>query len=143
MQIGPIPPAYVYFVLVKYAGYTAYCKYAIEPRLTASDKPIRPAWMAGGARTLMGVAIGAIALALWKIPAIDHIYDSAPEILFWVVLIPVGIAEWWMVLQVVYRNSVRLSPRVALIAGGTLATLALDFVGMFFAVTLPGGLRMC
>jgi hypothetical protein len=143
MQVGPIPLAYVYFVLVKYAGYAAHCRYVIQPRVTAFDKPIRPAWIVGGVRTLIGVTIGAVALALWKIPAIDHAYDSAPEILFWVVLIPAGFAEWWVVLRVMYRNSMRISTRVAFVAGGTLASLALDWIGMVFAVTLPGGLRMC
>jgi hypothetical protein len=108
MPAGPSVLGFVYFAAAKYAGYTAFCRWFIEPRVRALEPPpanVQPAWKAGGVRTLLGVAVGAVVgLGFWKIPFFST-HDNAAEVLFFALLVPVRVFEWWLLLRLMYPQS--------------------------------------
>jgi hypothetical protein len=143
MPAGPGPTGFVYFIAAKYVGYTAYCRWAIQPRVQQSENPVRSAWIAGALRTLIGVAIGAVVgLSFWKIPYFAS-HDNGSEAAFWGLLVPVRIGEWWLLLQLMYKGLLNRRQRLGLIGGGIFTSFALDFIGVVCAFALPGGMWVC
>jgi hypothetical protein len=149
MPAGPSELGFVYFAAAKLAGYTAFCKWVVTPQLSYayagdSSRESPSAWKAGSARTLIGVGIGVVlGLAFWRIPyfANHDFYDNG---VFFLVLLPVRIGEWWLLLRWIYRDF-PVSPRrrAAIIAEGIVASFVLDLVGVFTAFVAPGGMWVC
>jgi hypothetical protein len=161
MPAGGTFMGFVYFAAAKYAGYTAFCKWFIGSQLedlsgqrndespagssTSSENPPLPSfWIAGGARTLIGVAIGTfVGLGFWNIPYFAN-RSIIAEPLFFVGLVPVRILEWWLLLAWIYKAFPVPPKRVALIiAVGILVSFALDVVGIISAFVIPGGVWVC
>lgn len=147
MPAGPTSIGFAYFAAAKYLGYTAYCKWAIEPRLdwTGSERKAPPsAWLAGGARTLIGLVIGvAVGIGFWSIPYFSS-HDSTAELIFFSALVPVRIFEWLLLLCWIYRGSQRSrATTVALICCGIVVSFLLDALGILSAFVLPGGMWVC
>ena len=147
MPAGAMPLGFVYFAAAKYLGYTAYCKWAIEPQLDwpgpeRSGPP--PVWIAGGARTLIGVVIGAIVgIGFWSIQYFSS-HDSIANLIFFSALVPIRVFEWWLLLRWIYRGSRRSrSAIVALICCGIVVSFLLDGLGIVAAFVLPGGAWVC
>jgi hypothetical protein len=147
MPAGPSELGFVYFAAAKLVGYTAFCKWVITPQLTyaGDSQPSLPSvWKAGAARTLIGVGIGVIiGLAFWRIPyfATHDFYDNG---IFFLVLLPVRIGEWWLLLRWIYRDfPVAGRRRAAIIAEGILASFILDLIGVLTALVMPGGMWVC
>lgn len=142
---------FVYFAAAKYAGYTAFCKWFIGSQLedtpllgTQGAAPLPSVWKAGAARTLIGLAFGAVVgLGFWSIPYFST-HDALAEPLFFVGLIPVRIFEWWLLLAWIY-NAFPVSPkrRALIILVGILVSFALDVLGIASAFALPGGVWVC
>lgn len=79
MSAGPAAGGFAYFAIAKFIGYTAFCRWVIEPRLyenatlPASALSAQPpdslqpvsAFQAGAARTVIGVLAGALAGLLY------------------------------------------------------------------------------
>jgi hypothetical protein len=147
MPAGGEPLGFVYFVGVKYAGYTAYCAWAIQRAVrkvaVPGATPVAP-WLAGGARTLIGVVVGAaVSLGYWAIPFFST-HDGWMRWLFFGLLIPVRVGEWWLLLRWIYGGfSLQDSTRWKLIAGGIGTSFGLDGLGIVAAFVLPGGLWVC
>jgi hypothetical protein len=164
MPGGPAAIGFVYFAAAKLVGYTAFCRWAIQPQaefalnlqasgmtastpLTSSEdyaRRVPAAWKAGAVRTLIGVAIGAaVGLGFWKIPYFAE-HDFIDQFWFFALLVPVRIGEWWLLLKWIYRES-RFSERqkIALIATGIVASFVLDALGVVTAMILPGGFWVC
>lgn len=138
---------FVYFAAVKYAGYSAYCRWAIEPRLHNSGgatSPAPSAWKAGAVRTLIGLGIGTVVgLGFWKIPYFSQ-QDGLATFLFFGFLVPVRALEWWLLFCWIYGiGSLGESTGWKLISGGIAASFALDGLGILAAFVLPGGIWIC
>lgn len=159
MPAGPAPLGFLYFAAAKFVGYSVFCRYAIESQL---DEPVREIreelfssleetpygfpsmWKAGGIRTLIGLVIGVIiGLGFWQIPYFDK-HDSVANSLFFSLLVPVRIGEWWLLLRWVYGNyALTIRERVTIIAIGIVSSFALDAIGIISAFILPGGMWVC
>jgi len=64
-------------------------------------------------------------------------------LLFFIFLVPVRIAEWWLLIRLAYRSLLGSVELRNLIGGGILASFALDAIGIFCAFALPGGMWVC
>lgn len=164
MPAGPEALGFVYFAAAKLVGYTAFCRWAIQPQaefaltlqasgVAGSTQPISSkghsrhapaAWNAGAVRTLIGVAIGAaVGLGFWKIPYFAE-HDVIDKLWFFALLVPVRVGEWWLLLKWIYRESpFSERQKIALIATGIVASFALDALGVVTAMILPGGFWVC
>lgn len=174
MPAGPSELGFVYFAAAKLVGYTSFCKWVIAPQLAWTEggasnassassseiglmlnwidsdpseekHPTLPsAWKAGAIRTLIGIAVGAVVgLAFWKIPffAKHDIFDNG---LFFGLLVPVRVAEWWSLLALVYREfPISGRWRMAIIGEGIVGSFVLDALGVIFAFVMPGGMWVC
>ncbi len=147
MPAGPDALGLVYFAATKFAGYTAYCRWAIQPRaakVTTSIEQLPNAWKAGAWRTLIGLGIGTVVgFGFWRISSSDS-GDSLANFLFFALLIPVRVFEWLFLLQTSYRSiSFPSRSRNTLVAGGIVASFSLDAAGIIAAFVLPGGMWVC
>jgi len=147
MPAGPAELGFVYFAAAKLVGYTAFCRWAIGPQLsnTGVDAPPIPSvWKAGAARTILGVAIGVtLGLGFWNVPWFAQ-HDVIAEPLFFAVLVPLRVFEWWLLLRWIYgKFQFRREQRIGLIAGGIAASFVLDALGLVAAWVLPGGMWVC
>lgn len=148
MPAGPGALGFVYFASAKLVGYTAFCRWAIEPQFEQSETdltaPMPNAWKAGAARTGIGVAIGAIVgLGFWSIPWLSRLGDSA-TLIFFALLIPIRFFEWWLLLKWIYGEfDLSNYRRAGLITTGILASFAVDALGVAAAFILPGGVWIC
>src|SRR5215469_1894201 len=106
MPAGPEPMGFAYFAAAKFLGYSAYCGFALqrkEESLAPDKRQISP-WIAGAIRTVIGLAVGAVVgLGFWKIPFFDR-HDTLAESLFFVLLIPVRVGEWWVLMRIFYKE---------------------------------------
>jgi len=147
MPAGGTAVGFIYFAAAKYAGYTAYCRWGIQPQL---DKPedlfpqLPSAWKAGAVRTLIGLVIGAVVgFGFWAIPRFSH-HDNAGEVLFFSMLVPVRAFEWWVLLRWVYKDfTLTNGQRTLLICVGIVVSFLLDGLGILSAFVLPGGMWVC
>ena len=145
MPAGPSELGFLYFAAAKFAGYTAYSRWAIQPQAenTGSTTKGPSAWKAGAARTLIGICAGVtVGLLFWKLPGISN--GITATILFFAVLALVRIFEWWLLLKWLYRSfPLQHNQRNVLIGGGIVTSFVLDAVGIGAAFVLPGGMWVC
>jgi hypothetical protein len=150
MPGGPGPLAFAYFAAVKFAGYSTYCKFAIEPWIrrhpeTATAQPT--AWKAGAVRTLIGIAVGVAygGLFLWLASLVPKAGDSSvATAVFFALLIPIRVFEWKLLWRWMYKPSeARSADNGWVIAGGVATSFLLDAIGMAAAWALPGGFWVC
>jgi hypothetical protein len=156
MPAGPAPLGFAYFAAAKFIGYTGFCHFFIAPkckevldRTSNSDsselrKGVPLSIKAGVIRTLIGLVTGAIVgIGFYKIPQIAMRY-SPDTPYFFALLIPVRIAEWWLLLRWVYGDF-HLTPRqyLGIIAIGIVTSFALDGLGVLAAFVIPGGAWIC
>jgi hypothetical protein len=152
---------FAYFAVAKFLGYTAFCRWIIEPRLLGSvatagqpstlfpsetSAPKLPsAFKAGAARTVIGVAAGALAgLSFFSgIPGLEK-HGELTTVIFFALLVPIRIGEWWFLFWWIYREfPVSNNIRGRLITYGIFVSFALDAVGILAAFVLPGGVWIC
>jgi hypothetical protein len=101
---------YLGFVAVKFAGYSLAAR-AITWSYARND--LNP-FLVGGARTLIGIATGAAYLGVWLSAAYFGVgaFARPPsaitgEVLYLAGLLPVRIAEWWLLLWIFYDRQLR------------------------------------
>jgi hypothetical protein len=147
MPAGPSEFGFVYFVAAKYAGYTAFSRWILAPRLGPADSTytkIPSPFFGGLVRTLIGVGVGAlVGLGFWKIPAFES-HSGLATTLFFVLLIPLRIGEWWVLLKTVYREfRCPAEDQTRIIVMGIFTSFCLDALGILAAFILPGGMWVC
>ena len=139
MPGGASSPAIGYLVFggIKFAGYSLAAR-SISKRYQRTD---RNAYAVGGTRTLIGVIAGALYFGLLSFLPREAVATGG--LVFLVGLVPMRIAEWWLLLWVFYDRGLeqrRLGWRVVALA--TLWSFALDIpaiAGAFFT----GGFWIC
>jgi hypothetical protein len=147
MPAGPSAFGFVYFAAAKFAGYTAFCRYVIGLECRDRETPTPPipsAWKAGAVRTGIGLVVGTVVgLSFWRIPYFAQ-HDPWDTPIFFAILIPIRIAEWWLLLHWIYRVF-DFSPiqKAKLILLGIVTSFALDGLGILVAFVLPGGMWVC
>jgi hypothetical protein len=152
MAAGGTELGFAYFAAAKFAGYTAFCRWAIQPQIeyaislseTPVSRTIPAAWKAGAARALIGLAIGAIfGVGFWQLQFWAS-HEDAKEYLFFVLLIPVRVFEWGLLLRWIYKG-LPLPSRsfITLMVVGILISFALDVIGIVCAFVMPGGAWVC
>ena len=102
---------YATFCAIKFAGYTA----AAHFLSMSYNRDDLASWKVGGVRTLIGMAAGAAYYGLWTlIPRMTHptagLFDGFPY-LYLAGLLPVRIAEWWLLIWLFYDRALRQPPR--------------------------------
>lgn len=161
MPGGPAPFGFAYFAAAKFIGYTAFCRWVIEPRITASlpgsdyssthfadaiafSEP-RSAFQAGAARTAIGIIAGTASGLLLFSGFLDHLHSERLAFaIFFALLIPIRIFEWRLLLWWMYREFPLASrSRAIVISFGIVTSFALDAVGFFAAFAIPGGAWIC
>jgi len=147
MPAGPAELGFVYFAAAKLVGYTAFCRWAIEPQLSNAGvdlPPIPSVWKAGAVRTFIGVGIGVtLGLGFWNVPWFAH-HDLVGEPLFFLILVPVRVFEWWLLLRWIYRkHPLRRGQRIGLVVSGIVVSFVIDALGLVAAWVLPGGMWVC
>ena len=145
MPAGPQPLGFVYFAAAKYVGYSVFCKYTLQRKQDSlSEAQAVSPWVSGAARTAIGVVVGGlVGLSFWKIPFFAR-RDNLDQLLFFSLLVPVRIGEWWLLLRLFYKELLRhWKIASVLILFGILVSFALDFLGIVTACVLPGGMWVC
>jgi hypothetical protein len=128
MPVGISTPGlgYATFCAIKFAGYTA----AGHFLSMQYDRDVS-AWKVGAVRTLIGMAAGAAYFGLWHL--IDpHAFrvrstpDNFPA-LYLAGLLPVRIAEWWLLIWLFYDRALRqIAKGWRMVALGTIWSYVLD-----------------
>jgi hypothetical protein len=135
MPAGPELLGFAYFGAVKLAGYA----FAGSVLRRQYQRPEVGALGFGLARTALGVAAGVSVGALF---AAAGLHSS--EVLFYVLLFPVRMAEWLLVIWLFFERPAlswnRAIPRAAL---GSMWSYALDLPAILAVFTLPGGSWIC
>jgi len=161
MPAGGTAVGFAYFAVAKFLGYTAFCRWVIEPRLLKSIATPSPTsflfpaavisprlpseFQAGAARTVIGVGAGTLAgLSFFSgIPGLDR-HGDIVTIIFFALLVPIRVGEWWFLLWWMYRDfPLSSNTRGRIITYGILVSFALDAVGILAAFFLPGGVWIC
>jgi len=160
---------FAYFLAAKMLGYTAFCHWVVGPKIiaaeteraepamaspnefrvasleSADERTIVPsAVKAGAIRTLIGLVVGVVVgLGFWTIPYFSR-HDSTGTVLFFSLLVPVRIGEWWLLFRWLYKMRPFNDPvGLRLITWGILVSFALDALGVVTAFVLPGGMWVC
>lgn len=128
---------FAYFAAAKFAGYTSFCRWGVQPAAEKSshgESGIPSAWWAGAARTLIGVTTGAtVILGFWSISWWGR-HETAASVLFWTLLVPVRTGEWWLLLRWVYgKGRFGRGATVELVGAGIAVSFALDLLGIVAA----------
>jgi hypothetical protein len=127
---------YIGFCAVKFAGYSLAGRF-ISRSYQRAD---RNAFVIGGVRTLIGMAAGAVYYGIWRL--IPHA-EVAGGIGYIAGLLPVRIAEWWLLLWLFYDRDPRRRPRDWCIIGlATIWSYALD-VPAILGFFVTGGVWVC
>jgi hypothetical protein len=144
MPAGGTELGYVYFAATKLLGYSGYCRWVINPKITTVAGKAPSFWKAGAWRTVIGVCVGIIVgFSFWKIPWFTS-RDNLSETLFFVFLLPVRIGEWLLLLRTTYVSyPLPGGTQGTIIAGGIVASFVLDAIGILAAFALPGGMWVC
>jgi len=169
MPAGPGPMGFVYFLSAKFVGYTAFCHWVVTPQLVksgflqekidargplqlasslpepaAGEVTVPSSVKAGVVRTLIGLVVGVIVgLGFWTIPFFSK-HDTADGILFFSLLVPVRVGEWSLLYAWIYRMRPFSEARGwRLITFGLFVSFALDAIGIFSSIVLPGGMWVC
>jgi hypothetical protein len=128
MPVGISTPGlgYATFCAIKFAGYSA-AGHFLSMRY---DRDVSP-WKVGAVRTLIGMAAGAAYFGLWLL--IDpHAFSvrSTPSnvpALYLAGLLPVRIAEWWLLIWLFYDRELReVAKDWRMVALGTIWSYVLD-----------------
>jgi len=146
MPFGAAPAGFLYFAGVKLLGYSSYA-YAVNRTQPVASSELKPssAWWVGGARTGIGLIVGAaVGLGYWglasRLPGIEAHADT----LFFTLLVPVRVLEWLLLLALFYRKfRFDTKRKVILIGCGIVVSFALDAIGMAAMFAIPGGLWVC
>src|ERR1700745_1758544 len=146
MPFGPEPLGFGYFVAAKFAGYSCYS--AIVNRsesLQAENAPKPNALLAGLLRTLIGAAIGVLlGISYWRLAARFSAIESLGVPIFFALLLPVRIFEWYLLWYLLYRKlQLDNGVRSAFIFAGIIISFALDAVGTLARLVGPGGVWVC
>ena len=118
---------YATFCAIKFAGYTA----AAHVLSVQYDRKDLTVWKVGAVRTLIGMAAGAAYFGLWslvvhKVNLPGGIHGGVP-VLYLVGLLPVRIAEWWLLIWLFYDRDLRqVAKDWSLVLLGTLWSYVLD-----------------
>ena len=144
MPAGPGALGFAYFAAIKFAGYSAY-GYAINRTKSVGSSTLtkpHPSWV-GCVRTCIGVAVGTIVgFGYWTFTKNFVPWDGAVG--FFALLVPIRVLEWYLLLTLLYKKfGLTTSQTTTLIAGGILASFALDVAGVAAAFILPGGAWIC
>src|SRR5882724_3099688 len=118
---------YATFCAIKFAGYSA-AGHFLSQRYGRTD--LSP-WKVGAVRTLIGMAAGAAYFGLWQLidprafnPGPDSDHTSLPYLIG---LLPVRIAEWWLLIWLFYDRELRESAKGWRMVGlGTIWSYVLD-----------------
>ena len=156
MPGGGTPLGFAYFAAAKFIGYSAFCRWVIEPRAAAFHSrshitdatafaELPSAFKAGAARTAIGILAGTASGLLLFHGFLDHLGNSAmPVVIFFALLIPIRVFEWRLLLWWMYREfPFTLPTRLMLIGFGILTSFALDVIGILAAFVIPGGAWIC
>ncbi|HVS75214.1 MAG TPA: hypothetical protein VHE23_07275 [Candidatus Acidoferrales bacterium] len=140
MPMGPAPLGLVYFVGVKFVGYTA-AAYGIRKAYPESTSGVAKV---GAARTAIGVGTGLAYGALWMFLSSKVFHTQDSGVAFLLGLLPVRIAEWLLLLHLFFDRGLR--NRLKSFKGamaGTVWSYCLDAVGIAAAFVIPGGFWVC
>lgn len=136
MPFGPEPLGLAYFTGVKLIGYSMAGSY-FRKKFDAT----RPrAVVFGAARTLLGLAVGVSFASLLAI-----LGTSNAEALFFVLLVPVRFAEWWLTLFCFFTRKLWIPHSTVFrhVAVGSVWSFLLDVPAIVSMFVLPGGAWIC
>jgi len=129
---------YATFCAIKFAGYSA----AAHFLSVMYNRDDLASWKVGGVRTLIGMAAGAAYFGLWSL-----IDPSAPPrgmfggfpYLYLAGLLPVRIAEWWLLIWLFYDRALRQPGKGWRMVGlGTIWSYVLDAPAMAGFIATAG-----
>jgi hypothetical protein len=158
---------FTYSLAAKMLGYTAFCHWVVNPKVIAT-RDVQPTMAsatdfhldtlqnagqqrgvpfslkAGVTRTLIGLVVGVVVgLGFWTIPYFSR-HDSVGTVLFFALLVPVRVGEWWLLFRWLYgMRPFSDSLGLTLITWGILISFALDALGIITAFVLPRGMWVC
>ncbi|MGY2909412.1 hypothetical protein [Bradyrhizobium sp. URHC0002] len=141
MPVGISHPGlgYATFCAIKFVGYTA----AAQVLSVSYNRDDLASWKVGAVRTLIGMAAGAGYYGLWRVLGPDAFrtgagYDSFPY-LYLAGLLPVRIAEWWLLIFLFYDRKLRQPARGWRMVGlGTIWSYVLDAPAMAGFIATAG-----
>jgi len=149
MPAGPSILGFVYFVGVKFAGYTA-AAYVLKKAYTESPAGVAKV---GAARTGIGIGAGLAYGALWFLVATKMFHSDEPghgaqtaiaEYAYLVGLLPVRLVEWMLLLHLFFDRNLKNRAKDAKSAfAGTAWSYCLDAIGIAAALVIPGGIWVC
>lgn len=130
--IGGTPLGFAVFVGVKLAGYTIAASHLRKYYGTARADT----FVIGLGRTAIGVVVGGGYGALW-------VYIIQGNLLsYFILLFPIRIAEWFLLIWLFFDRRQKEKNQMA-VRGGTVLSYALDLIGVFTAIVVPGGVWVC
>lgn len=142
MPGGPTPAGLLCFTAIEAPGYTA-ASVVLKSGYGLRGAPKPRTWAVGLTRTGIGPAAGALYGGL-RILALNKLSGEGSEALFYVLLLPIRLAEWirliWLFLDRGLHERVRMWKYAAF---GTICSYALDAIGVGAAFVLPGGFWVC
>ena len=129
---------YATFCAIKFAGYTA----AAHLLSRQYDRDLS-AWKVGAVRTLIGMAAGAAYLGLWVlIERTGYRLRSPVEGIPWpylIGLLPVRIAEWWLLIWLFYDRELReVAKDWLMVVLGTIWSYVLDALAIAGFIATAG-----
>ena len=113
---------YATFCVIKFAGYTA----AAHFLSVTYNRDDLASWKVGAVRTLIGMVAGAAYLGVWLV--IDHrVFSPCGNWVYLAGLLPVRIAEWWLLIWLFYDRKLREPAKDWRMVGlGTIWSYVLD-----------------
>jgi len=140
MPMGPGPIAFVAFVGVKFAGYTAAAKLLQRTYAAPQVNVLK----VGSARTALGIAAGLAYGAVWMFGA-RNVAGAGPSMVWYFLgLVPIRMGEWSLILWLFFDKKDPDWTRVSIFAGlGSLWSYVLDAIGVGTALVIPGGMWVC
>ena len=149
MPMGPSPLGFVYFISIKFVGYTA-AAYVLKKAFTESPAAIASV---GAARTGIGVGTGLLYGGLWFFLATKVFHTDDPghgvqaaiaSYGYLAGLLPVRIGEWLLLLHLFFdRNLKNRAKDVKTAFAGAAWSYCLDAIGIGAALVIPGGIWVC
>ena len=149
MPAGPSILGFVYFVGVKFAGYTV-AAYALKNVYTGSTASIAKV---GAARTGIGIGAGLAYGALWFFLATQILRTDQPghggqstiaEYAYLAGLLPVRLAEWLLLLHLFFdRHLKNRATSLKSAVAGSVWSYCLDAIGIGAAFVIPGVVWVC
>jgi hypothetical protein len=131
---GSTAVGYAAFCGVKLAGYSLSALYFRRRHGPA----LRPLWLFGPARTILGVMAGALVGGACMAAGME---SAAP---FLLCLLPVRVLEWMLILWLFFgRIALANGRRWMDCLAGTVWSYVLDAVGIWAAFAVPGGFWVC